>query len=113
MFKSSNSVKKRDVEIDPIIGWYKFVIISISLFGVMGDYLSIYGDGKYLYLVVSFILLSIIYYYMMNSKKELFFAVVCYISQIISVILLVILELREIFKNGEASKKSNINTWWI
>ena len=66
------------------------VFISISLFGVMGDYLSIYGDGKYLYLVVSFILLSIIYYYMMNSKKELFFAVVCYISQIISVILLVL-----------------------
>lgn len=29
---------------------------------------------------------------------------------VISVILLVILELREIFKNGEASKKSNINT---
>ena len=64
------------------------VFISISLFSVMGDYLSIYGDGKYLYLVVSFILISIIYYYMMQIKKEMFFTVTCYISQIISVILL-------------------------
>ena len=32
---------------------------------------------------------------------------------VIGAILLVIFELREILKDGEASKKSNFNTWWF
>ena len=67
------------------------VFISISIFELLGHYLSFYGPGKYIYLAISTIILAIIYYYYMISKKDIFFAIGSIIFQVLSVILLVLI----------------------
>lgn len=50
-------------------------LISISAFGLLGDYLSISGVGKYIYLTISGLITGIIYYinYKRNNSKILFY----------------------------------------
>lgn len=67
------------------------VFISISLFELLGNYLSFYGPGKYVYLSISSIILSVIYYDHMKNNNDLFFAIGSYIFQIFSVILTVLI----------------------
>ena len=67
------------------------VFLSISLFELLGHYLSYFGPGKYVYLAMSTIIISIIYYYYMLRKKDIFFAVGSIIFQVFSVILLVLI----------------------
>ena len=67
------------------------VFISISIFELLGHYLSFYGPGKYIYLAISTIILAIIYYYYMLRKKDIFFAIGSIIFQVLSVILLVLI----------------------
>lgn len=50
-------------------------LYSISIFKLFGEYLSIYGAGKYIYLTISGIVVSLIYYYYyknINSKALLY-----------------------------------------
>ena len=67
------------------------VFLSISLFELLGHYLSFFGPGKYVYLALSTIILSIIYYYYMIRNKDIFFAIGSIIFQVFSVILLVLI----------------------
>ncbi len=62
-------------------------LISCSIFGLFGDFLSIYGDGKYIYLTCSSIITSLVYFinYKSNKNKGLFYA--SFIAQVSSVIL--------------------------
>lgn len=72
------------------LAYIPIVLFSISLFSLFGNYLSLYGEGKYIYLVISNILVSIIYY--LNSKKinsRLIF-VFSILFQVLSVIFLVL-----------------------
>ena len=63
------------------------VFISISLFEVLGHYLSFYGPGKYVYLSISSIIITCIYNYYMNKRNDLFFAIGRYIFQLLSIIM--------------------------
>ena len=49
------------------LAYIPIVLFSISLFSLFGNYLSLYGEGKYIYLTLSNILVSVIYY--LNAKK--------------------------------------------
>lgn len=62
-------------------------LISISIFGLLGHYLSIDGEGKYLYLTIVGLITSAIYYafYKIKSARVLLYGSV--ISQISSVLL--------------------------
>lgn len=73
------------------LAYIPIVLFSISLFSLFGNYLSIYGEGKYIYLTLSNILVSVIYY--MNAKKlnsKLIF-VFSFLFQILSIIFLVLI----------------------
>ncbi len=50
------------------LAYIPIILISISLFSLLGNYLSIYGEGKYIYFTLSSILTTIIYY--QNAKKN-------------------------------------------
>ena len=45
-------------------------LLSLSIFGLLGDYLSITGEGRYLYLGFSSIITAIVYYGFYKSKNE-------------------------------------------
>lgn len=62
-------------------------LISCSIFGLFGEYLSLYGEGKYTYLTISAVFVSIIYYinYRMQNSKILFYGSI--LSQLCSIIL--------------------------
>jgi len=70
------------------LSYLPLVFLSTSLFHLLGDYLSIAGEGRYIYLFISSIILSLIYYYIMQKKKDIFFAIGSLIFQVISTILL-------------------------
>ena len=50
------------------LAYIPIVLLSIFIFKLFGDYLSYIGDGKFIYLLFSSIIVSVIYYY--SSKKE-------------------------------------------
>lgn len=62
-------------------------LFSISIFSLFGNYFSIYGEGKFIYLTFCGILISIIYYitYKMKDTKVLFYGSI--LSQMFSVML--------------------------
>jgi len=73
------------------LAYIPIVLFSICLFSLFGNYLSLYGEGKYIYLTISNILVSVIYY--LNAKKinsRLIF-VFSFLFQILSVIFLVLI----------------------
>lgn len=61
-------------------------LLSISIFKLFGTYLSIFGDGKYIYLMCSSIFIAFIYYvtYMMKNNKYILYGSL--LSQVFSVI---------------------------
>ena len=61
------------------------VFISISLFEVLGHFLSFYGPGKYVYLSISSIIITCIYNNYMNKRNDLFFAIGNFIFQLLSI----------------------------
>ena len=61
------------------------VFLSFSLFNIIGNYLSFYGPGKYIYLALSSIILSIIYYNNMKKDNDIFFAIGGIIFQVLSI----------------------------
>ena len=61
---------------------------SISLFGLLGDYLSIYGEGKYLYFAICTIFLSILYFAVGDKRKQKALFNSSMVMQILSVVFL-------------------------
>lgn len=61
-------------------------LLSISVFELFGTYLSVYGEGKYIYLTLAAIFVSLIYYltYMNKNNKYLLYGSV--LSQLFSII---------------------------
>lgn len=72
-------------------------ILSISIFGLLGNYLSINGDGKYLYLFLSTIILAILYYVVAKRTNNIYLVYGSTLSQLLSVILFSLLFEERIF----------------
>ena len=62
-------------------------LLSISIFGLFGEYLSVNGEGRYIYLGISTLILSILYYVISNNSKDTYIFYGSLLSQIFSVIL--------------------------
>lgn len=62
-------------------------LYSISIFGLFGEYLSIYGEGKNIYLTLSAILVAIIYFFNYKITKNKFLIYGSLLSQQLSIIL--------------------------
>ena len=59
-------------------------LFSISLFGLLGHYLSYEGPGKYVYLAISSIILSIVYYLYMKKNNDTLIAIYSLVFQLLS-----------------------------
>ena len=62
-------------------------LTSISLFSLLGKYLSFYGSGKYIYLNISSIITTFIYYFNAKYKNNKTIGIGSMIFSIISIIL--------------------------
>ena len=62
-------------------------LFSISLFGLLGEFLSIHGEGKFIFLTAVFLATSYVYYkyYKKNGANGLFYASI--LSQLFTVVL--------------------------
>ena len=61
-------------------------LLSISVFGLFGDYLSIYGDGNYLYLAFSCGLVAAIYYLIYKKFDNKFMLYGSILSQVFTIV---------------------------
>lgn len=68
------------------LAYLPIALFSISLFGLIGDYLSIYGDGKYLYFAICTIFLSILYFIVGDKRKQKVLFNSSMVMQILSVV---------------------------
>ena len=59
-------------------------LFSICLFGLLGHYLSYQGAGKYVYLAISSIILSIVYYLYMKKNNDVLIAIYSLVFQLLS-----------------------------
>lgn len=50
------------------LAYIPIVFLSIAMFSLFGEYLSLYGEGKFIYLAISSIIVNIIYY--INAKNK-------------------------------------------
>ena len=73
------------------LSYLPLVFVSISLFKLFGEYLSINGEGRYIYLAASSTIMTLIYYYIMKKKEDLFTTIGGIIFQIISISLFVLI----------------------
>ena len=62
-------------------------LLSISVFGLFGKYLSATGDGKFIYLGVSTLVLAFLYYIISKNSNDRYLFYGSLLSQILSVIL--------------------------
>lgn len=63
-------------------------LISISVFGLLGEFLSIYGEGKFIYFFLSAIGLAFLYYRLFKNKNRKNLLISSILSQITSLICL-------------------------
>lgn len=61
-------------------------LLSISIFGLFGEYLSINGDGNYLYLALSSILVAIIYYMIYKKYNNKYMLYGSILSQVFTIV---------------------------
>ena len=61
-------------------------LISISIFGLFGEYLSISGEGKYIYLMFASIFVATIYYLTYRNKNNAYLLIGSILSQIFGII---------------------------
>ena len=62
-------------------------LLSISVFGLFGDYLSIIGDGSFIYLTIVALFISGLYYYIYVSKDNIYLLHGSIIAQMLCVML--------------------------
>ena len=62
-------------------------LFSISAFSLLGDYLSIIGEGKYIYLTIASLFISGIYYYIYVIKNNIYLLHGSIVSQMLFVVL--------------------------
>jgi hypothetical protein len=62
-------------------------LLSISIFGLFGTYFSITGEGKYIYLGISTLILAFLYYFISKKSNDRYLFYGSMLSQLFSVIL--------------------------
>ena len=67
------------------LSYIPIIFLSIGLFGLLGDYLSFSGEGRYTYLLFSCLLISFIYYLTMKKKNSIFLCILSIIFEMLSV----------------------------
>ena len=72
-------------------------LLSISVFGLFGTYLSAGGEGKYIYLGASTLILAGLYYFISKKSKDRYLFYGSVLSQILSVILFTLMFEERIF----------------
>lgn len=72
-------------------------LISISFFGLLGEFLSITGAGKYLYLGFSALILAILYYVISQKQKDHYLVYGSVLSQLLAIILITLMFEERIF----------------
>lgn len=68
------------------ISYIPILLFSVSLFGLIGDYFSINGEGKYIFLATSSLVVSLIYYVSSTKKNSKFLNVGSYLFEVLTVI---------------------------
>lgn len=71
--------------------------LSIAIFGLFGEFLSIWGEGRFLYLGMSSALLAILYYTISKKDEENYLLYGSILSQLLTVILFSLLFDEKIF----------------
>lgn len=71
--------------------------LSISIFGLFGDYFAIWGAGNYIYLGFSAVVLALIYYYVSKKDENNFLIYGSILSQLLAVLLFSLLFEERIF----------------
>lgn len=61
-------------------------LLSISVFKLLGHFLSLYGEGKYIYLMFASLVVSIIYYYTYRNKENNYMLYGSILSQMFTII---------------------------
>ena len=70
------------------LAYLPLIFLSISLFSLFGYYLSIDGEGRYIYLAISSVLLSVIYFISMRKHNDILISIYGNIFQLLSIIFL-------------------------
>ena len=70
------------------LAYLPIVLLSLSLFGLIGDYFSINGDGKFIYLTISSLIVTGVYYYFSYKSKEKILGIMSIIFSIITILFL-------------------------
>lgn len=73
------------------LAYIPILLLSISMFSLFGNFLSLYGKGKYIYLAISSILVSVIYYLDFKKHNNKLISIFSVIFQFISVIFLTLI----------------------
>lgn len=73
------------------LSYIPILLLSISMFSLFGNFLSLYGKGKYIYLAISSILVSLIYYIDMKKHNNKLISIFSVIFQIIGVIFITLI----------------------
>jgi len=68
------------------LAYIPIILLSIAMFSLFGKYFSLYGLGRYIYLSISSILVSLIYYYNAKKKDSQLIFIASIIFQLLSVI---------------------------
>ncbi len=70
------------------LAYLPIVLLSLSLFGLIGEYFSISGDGRYIYITICSLFVTGVYYYFSNKNKEKVLGIISMIFSIISILFL-------------------------
>ena len=65
-------------------------LVSISIFGLLGDYLSIFGYGRFIYLFIAFLITAITYNYFYKKQNNKLLLYGSIISQMTSLVMFVL-----------------------
>jgi len=68
------------------LAYIPIIFLAMGLFEIFGNYFSLLGDGKYLYLTISLFIIAGIYYYSSQQKKNLIMLMFSIIFQIFGLI---------------------------
>ena len=70
------------------LAYIPIILLSIGLFSLLGNYLSLKGEGKYIYLCLSSLITTLIYYYNAKKRKSNLIEISSVIFSIITVLFL-------------------------
>lgn len=68
------------------LAYIPIILLSIFLFKLFGEYFSVNGEGKYLYLAISSLFVTILYYWNANKKEGTLLKAATIIFSVISII---------------------------